>query len=189
MQTSFKKNQVRIGKLFGIPLTFDYSWFLVMMFMTWILAGSYFPSEYKGWSVIWYWIIGGTTSALFFASVLLHEMGHSIAARKFNYNVKQVKLFVFGGISEIQEEPRKPVEEFVISASGPAVTFLLSGLFYGLAFLTKGNEYLFALFHYLGLINLFLGIFNILPGFPLDGGRILRAIFGRAKKILTKQIQ
>lgn len=186
MKTSFKKNQVRVGKLFGIPLTFDYSWFLVLFFVTWILAESYFPSEYKDWSKVYYWLIGGITSILFFISVLLHEIGHSLVARKFNYKVKQVKLFIFGGISEIVEEPRNPKEEFLISVAGPVVTFLLAGLFYGLAALFKGNEYLYALFHYLGLINLFLGVFNILPGFPLDGGRILRAIIWARTKDFDK---
>ncbi|VAX24248.1 hypothetical protein MNBD_IGNAVI01-2623 [hydrothermal vent metagenome] len=186
MKTSFKKNQVRFGKLFGIPLTFDYSWFLVLFFVTWILAGSYFPSEYKNWSHVYYWLIGGITSILFFVSVLLHEIGHSLVAKKFNYKVKQVKLFIFGGISEIGEEPRNPKEEFLISVAGPVVTFLLAGLFYGLAAVTKGNEYLYALFHYLGLINLFLGFFNILPGFPLDGGRILRAIIWARTKDFDK---
>ncbi|NOX17815.1 MAG: site-2 protease family protein [Chlorobi bacterium] len=186
MKTSFKKNQVRFGKLFGIPLTVDYSWFLVLFFITWILAGSYFPTEYKGWSHFYYWAIGGITSILFFVSVLLHEIGHSVVAKRFDYNVKQIKLFIFGGISEIGEEPRNPKEEFLISVAGPVVTFLLAGFFYGLADLAKGNEYLYALFHYLGLINLFLGVFNILPGFPLDGGRILRAIIWARTKDFDK---
>ncbi len=186
MQTSFKKNQIRLGKLFGIPLTFDYSWFLILVFVAWILAGSYFPSEYKGWSEISYWLVGTITSLLFFVSVLLHEVGHSVVAKKYNYNVKQIKLFVFGGISEIQEEPRKPIEEFFIAAAGPVVTFVLAGLFYGAALLFKENIYLYALFHYLGLINLILGIFNIIPGFPLDGGRILRAIIWGRKKDFDK---
>ncbi len=186
MQSSFNKNQIRFGKLFGIPLTFDYSWFLILLFVTWILAGSYFPSEYKGWSTVLYWLVGTVTSLLFFVSVLLHEVGHSVVAQKYNYQVKQIKLFVFGGISEIQEEPRDPKEEFFIAVAGPTVTFLLAAIFYGLAFVVKGNIYLYALFHYLGLINLILGIFNIIPGFPLDGGRILRAIIWGRKKDFDK---
>ena len=186
MKSSFNKNQIRLGKLFGIPLTFDYSWFVILLFVSWILAGSYFPSEYKGWSTTLYWLVGTVTSLLFFISVLLHEVGHSVVAQKYNYQVKQIKLFVFGGISEIHEEPRAPKEEFFIAVAGPAVTFLLSAIFYGLAFVVKGNIYLYALFHYLGLINLILGIFNIIPGFPLDGGRILRAIIWGKKKDFDK---
>ncbi len=189
MKTSFNKNQIRMGSIYGIPLTFDFSWFLVLFFITWILAGSYFPNEYKGWSKIYYWAVGAATAFFFFLSVLLHEIGHSIAAKKYNYKVKKVKLFIFGGISEIPEEPKNPKEEFVISVAGPAVTFLLALIFYGLAFLTKNNVHLYALFHYLGLINLLLGIFNILPGFPLDGGRILRAIIWHKKKDFDKATQ
>ncbi len=176
MNSSFTKNQIRMGKVFDVPLTFDFSWFVILFFLTWILAGSYFPKQYKGWDAAWYWIVGGATSLLFFFSVLLHEIGHSYVARKYNYNVRQIKLFIFGGISEITQEPKKASEEFFIAAAGPIVTFILAGIFYGLAYLTKSNIYLFALFHYLGVINLILGIFNLIPGFPLDGGRIFRAI-------------
>ncbi len=182
MNTSFSKNQIRLGKIHEVPLTLDFSWFVVLFLMTWILSESYFPKEYKGWEPVWYWIVGGATSVLFFLSVLLHEVGHSFVAKKFNYNVRQIKLFVFGGISEITEEPKKASEEFLISAAGPLVTFLLAGFFYLLAYLTKANVYLFALFHYLGVINLILGIFNLIPGFPLDGGRIFRAIVWGVKK-------
>jgi len=186
MQTSFKKNQIRLGKIYGIPLTFDFSWFLIILFVTWILAVSYFPSEYKGWSEISYWIVGAVTSILFFVSVLLHEIGHSVVAKKYNYQVKQIKLFIFGGISEIREEPRNPSEEFFIAVAGPAITLLLAGIFYAAAFLFQSNIYLYALFHYLGLINLILGVFNIIPGFPLDGGRILRALIWKKKKDFDK---
>jgi len=189
MKTSFNKNQIRLGSIYGIPLTFDFSWFLIIVFLTWLLAVSYFPAEYKGWDKIYYWSIGGVTALFFFLSVLLHEVGHAVVAKKFNYKVKKVKLFIFGGISEITEEPKNPKEEFFISAAGPAVTFLLAFFFYGLAYLTKGNIYLYALFHYLGLINLILGIFNILPGFPLDGGRILRAIIWKRKNDFNKATQ
>jgi len=189
MKTSFNKNQISLGSIYGIPLTFDFSWFLILFFLTWILAASYFPSEYKGWEKVYYWSIGAVTSILFFVSVLLHEVGHAVVAKKYNHNVKKIKLFIFGGISEITEEPKNPKEELFISAAGPAVTFLLAIIFYGLAYLSKGNIYLYALFHYLGLINLILGIFNILPGFPLDGGRILRALIWQKKKDFNKATQ
>ncbi len=182
MNTSFSKNQVRVGKIYGIPLTFDFSWFVILFFLTWILSESYFPKEYKGWETAWYWIIGGTTSVLFFLSVLLHEIGHSIVAKKFNYNVRQIKLFVFGGISEISQEPKKASEEFLISVAGPVVTFVLAGIFYVLSYFSKSDVYLYALFHYLMVINLILGFFNLIPGFPLDGGRIFRAIVWGIKK-------
>jgi len=186
MNTSFSKNQIRIGRILGIPLTFDFSWFLVLLFLTWILADSYFPHQYKGWPSYWYWIIGAVTSLLFFASVMLHEIGHSYVAKKYNYKVRQIKLFIFGGISEITEEPKSATEEFWISAAGPIVTFVLAGIFYLLASVSKGNIYLFALFHYLSVINFLLGMFNLIPGFPLDGGRIFRAIVWKIKKDFQK---
>ena len=89
MKTSFNKNQIRIGGLFGIPLTFDFSWFLVVILITWMLAGSYFPNEYKGWSNYLYWLVGGVTAVLFFFSVLLHEVGHSLTAKYYKHKVKQ----------------------------------------------------------------------------------------------------
>ncbi len=176
METSIKKNQVRVGKFFGIPVTFDFSWFLIVIFLAWILAEGYFPKEYKGWTGIEYWGVGIVTSVFFFLSVLLHEFGHSIAAKKFNYDVKGIKLFIFGGVSEITVEPKSPKEEFLISIAGPVVSLLLGAIFYftATAFNDKGMVYAFA--HYLGWINIILGLFNLLPGFPLDGGRVFRAI-------------
>jgi len=182
MNTSFSKNQIRLGKIFGIPLTFDFSWFIVLFFLTWFLSENYFPHEYKSWSVFWYWFIGSSTSLLFFVSVLLHEAGHSYVAQKFKYNVKQIKLFVFGGISEITQEPTKASDEFWIAAAGPIVTLILAGIFYALAYFTQLNPYFHALFQYLGFINLILALFNLIPGFPLDGGRIFRAIIWGFKK-------
>ncbi len=186
MNTSFSKNQIRLGSIFGIPLTFDFSWFIVLFFLTWFLSESYFPAQYKHWQPGWYWFVGGATSLLFFISVLLHEAGHSFVAQKYNYKVKQIKLFIFGGISEITQEPKKALEEFWIAAAGPIVTFLLAGVFYGLSFLLKSSVYFYALFQYLGFINLILAIFNLIPGFPLDGGRILRAVIWAWKRDFTQ---
>lgn len=176
METSLKKNQIRVGNFFGIPVTFDFSWFLIVIVLAWILAVGYFPKEYKGWTEIQYWGVSIVTSVFFFLSVVLHEYGHSIVAKKYNYEVKGIKLFIFGGVSEIAVEPKNPKEEFLISIAGPVVSLLLGGIFYYAAtvFNDKGMIYAFA--HYLGWINIILGVFNLLPGFPLDGGRIFRAI-------------
>ncbi len=189
MKTSFNKNQIRLGSIAGIPLTFDYSWFLVLFLLTWLLSVSYFPSEYKNWDKSYYWISGAITSVLFFLSVILHEVGHSLMAKKFNYKVNKVKMFIFGGISEITEEPKQAKEEFLIAAAGPAVTFLLALLFYVLEHLTKNVIIIYAIVHYLFIVNLILGIFNILPGFPLDGGRILRAIIWKRNNDFEKATQ
>ncbi len=182
MNTSFSKNQIRLTKVFGIPLTLDFSWFIVLFFLTWFLSVGYFPREYKNWNPLYYWAVGGATAVLFFVSVLLHEIGHAYVTRKYHYKVKQIKLFIFGGITEIVSEPNKATEEFWIASAGPITTFLLSGIFYALAFITKPFIYFHALFHYLGFINFILAVFNLIPGFPLDGGRILRAIIWGWKK-------
>ncbi len=189
MKTSFNKNQIRLGSIAGIPLTFDYSWFLVLFLLTWLLSVSYFPSEYKNWDKSYYWISGAITSILFFLSVILHEVGHSLMAKKFDYKVKKVKMFIFGGISEITEEPKQAKEEFLIAAAGPAVTFLLALLFYIIEYFTKNVIIIYAIAHYLFIVNLILGIFNILPGFPLDGGRILRAIIWKRNNNFEKATQ
>jgi Zn-dependent protease len=182
MNTSVKKNQVRIASFFGVPITFDFSWFLVVIFLAWILAEGYFPKEYKGWDTFHYWLVSIVTSIFFFVSVLIHEFAHSIVAKKFNYNVKGIKLFIFGGVSEITTEPKSPKEEFWISAAGPIASILLGIIFYFTATAFPKNSYVFAFAHYLGWINIILGVFNLFPGFPLDGGRIFRSIIWKVKK-------
>jgi len=182
MNTSVKKNQVRIASFFGVPITFDFSWFLVVLFLAWILAEGYFPKEYKGWDTFHYWLVSIITSFFFFVSVLIHEFAHSIVAKKFSYNVKGIKLFIFGGVSEITTEPKSPKEEFWISAAGPIASLLLGVVFYFTATAFADNSYFFAFAHYLGWINIILGIFNLFPGFPLDGGRIFRAVIWWIKK-------
>ncbi len=182
MNTSVKKNQIRIASFFGVPITFDFSWFLVVIFLAWILAEGYFPKEYKGWQTSQYWLVSIITSIFFFVSVLLHEYAHSIVAKKFNYNVKGIKLFIFGGVSEITTDPKSPKEEFWISSAGPITSILLGVVFYFTATAFAKNSFVFAFAHYLGWINIILGVFNLLPGFPLDGGRIFRAIIWWVKK-------
>ncbi len=170
-----KKNHLRLGKILGIPIGIDYSWFLIFFLLTWVLATTYYPGEYKNWNQIEYWVAGSLTAVLLFGSVLLHELGHSVIAIKYKIKVKEINLFIFGGISEIAGEPPKASSEFWIAAAGPVVSFLLAGIF----FILEKNLHIFlltALFEYLAFINFILAIFNLIPGFPLDGGRVLRAI-------------
>ena len=171
-----KDKHIHVGKITGIPIYIDYSWFLVFIFLTWILAQGYLPNEFKNWSVITYWLIAIITSLFFFLSILLHELGHSILARKYKVQVKRITLFIFGGVAEISKEPPKSSAEFWIAVAGPFVSFLLAAIFYLLDKLSAGNNYLIASFRYLAYINFILAFFNLIPGFPLDGGRILRAI-------------
>ena len=181
-----KDKHISVGKLLGIPIYLDYSWFLILMLLTWILAESYFPMEFKNWDKIAYWLVALLTSIFFFLSILLHELGHSVIAKKFKLKVKRITLFVFGGVAEISKEPPKSIEEFWIAIAGPITSFLLAGIFYLLGIVFASNVYLVASFHYLALINFILAIFNLIPGFPLDGGRILRAIVWAITKNFKK---
>lgn len=161
----------------GIPLYIDVSWLLIFVWVTWSLAGGYFPERYPSWSSTTTWGIGALTSLLFFGSVLLHELGHSLVARLQGMPVESITLFIFGGAAQISDEPDTPLDEFVMAIAGPLVSLLLSG-FFALVYLLWGDKELpvAALSLFLGGINLSLGLFNLIPGFPLDGGRVLRAV-------------
>src|SRR5665213_2512076 len=165
---------------------------LVFGLMTWILATSYYPAEFKNWSVAEYWFMGAFTAVMLFVSVLLHELGHSIVAKRYGIPVPRITLFVFGGVSQIATEPTSAGAEFWIAAAGPAVSFVLALIFWELRPLLVSSGPLLAVVKYLALLNLVLGIFNLVPGFPLDGGRVFRSIlwgitkdFRRATAIAT----
>jgi Zn-dependent protease len=120
---------IPLGRILGIPIGLDYSWFLVFALVTWSLAGSYFPAQYPGWSTGLYWTIGLATSLLFFASVVLHELGHSVVALRNGIPVRRITLFIFGGVAQIGREPSSPGVEFRVAVAGPIVSFALAGLF------------------------------------------------------------
>jgi Zn-dependent protease len=170
------KQQIRLGRILGIPIGLDYSWFLIFALITWSLATSYFPLEFKGWPTIEYWTIGAVTSVLFFVSVLLHELGHSVIAMHYKIPVRSITLFIFGGIAQIASEPPSATAEFWIALAGPLVSFMLAGLFAAMQLVVTGLAPLLALARYLAYINGVLGLFNLIPAFPLDGGRVFRAI-------------
>jgi Zn-dependent protease len=170
------KSSFSLGRVFGIPLDVDYSWFLIFALVTWTLATGYFPSEFRNWPAAEYWIIGLVTAILFFLSVLLHELGHSLVALMYKIPVRSITLLIFGGVSEISKEPPNPLSDFWITITGPAVNLALAGIFTLLAPLASGVPPLLAVLKYLSYINLLLGLFNLVPGFPLDGGGILMSI-------------
>jgi Zn-dependent protease len=181
------KSQLRLGKLLGFPIAIDISWLLIFVLVTSSLAFSYFPQRHPDWSRALNVVMGVLTSVLFFVSVLLHELGHSLVARSFGTPVSKITLFIFGGVSEITEEPKTPKEELIMAAVGPLVSLALSAVFAILYLATRRvSEPLAALGLFLGGINLSLGLFNLIPGFPLDGGRVLRAILWGAGRDLTK---
>ena len=181
-----KDKHILIGRILDIPIYLDYSWFLVLALITWMLAADYFPVEFKNWSVLTYWVVGLVTSIFFFVSILLHELGHSVIAKNYKVKVKRITLFIFGGVAEITGEPPKSSAEFWIAIAGPITSFLLAGIFYLLGNAFSGNNYFIAFFSYLAYINLILAVFNLIPGFPLDGGRVLRAIVWGVTKNLKR---
>lgn len=173
------RHTIPIGRIFGISIDLDYSWFLIVGLLAWLLAVSYYPVEFRGWSTGEYWLMGVVTAVMLFVSVLIHEIGHSIVAKKYGIEVPRITLFIFGGVSQIASEPPSASAEFWIAAVGPVVSFALAALFWELEPLLTWSSPLYALAKYLALINLILGAFNLIPGFPLDGGRVLRAVVWR----------
>jgi len=165
-----------MGRVLGIPLELDYSWFLVFALLTWALAVGHYPAEFKGWPASLYWIMGAVTAVMLFVSVLLHELGHSVVARWSKIPVRRITLFIFGGASQIEAEAATAGADFRIAVAGPLVSFALAALFTVLQPAVADVSPLLALARYLAYINLVLALFNLIPGFPLDGGRGLRAL-------------
>ncbi|UCC62616.1 MAG: site-2 protease family protein [Anaerolineae bacterium] len=170
------RGSLTLGKIFGIPIKLHTSWFLVAALVTWSLAGGYFPREYPGWATTTYWIVGAATAVLFFAAVLLHELGHSIVALREKVPVRNITLFIFGGVAQIGSEPQTAGAEFRIAIAGPLTSLALAGLSSLLSLSVASSAVMAAPLAYLARINLGLALFNLIPGFPLDGGRVLRAV-------------
>lgn len=170
------RSTISLGRIFGIPIGVDFSWFLIFALLTWSLATSYFPAEFGNWPVAQYWIVGAATTILMFVSVLLHELGHSVVALRYKIPVRSITLFIFGGVAQIGAEPPSAIAEFWIAIAGPVVSFALAILFGLLQPIVGALAPLLALAKYLAYINGTLALFNLIPGFPLDGGRVFRAI-------------
>lgn len=170
------RHNLRLGSIFGIPVYLDYSWFLIFALLTWSFAVGYYPAQFKGWSPSLYWGLGAATAVALFGSVLLHELGHSVVALRYRIPVRSITLFLFGGVAQIGAEPPGAGAEFFVAIAGPAVSFALAALFALIAPAVRGAAPAYGLAHYLAFINLWLGIFNLIPGYPLDGGRVFRAV-------------
>ena len=172
------KSSLRLGKVFGIPIGVNYTWFIIFAMVTYSLATAYFPSRYSDWNTATVWGVGLLTSLLFFGSVLIHELAHSIVALAWGIPVKSITLFIFGGVANIGREPERPLAEFLIAIAGP-ISSLLLAMFFGGLWLggqVGGFAPLAGLGLYLAGINLTLALFNMVPGFPLDGGRVFRSV-------------
>ncbi len=176
------RHTIPIGRVLGIPIDLDYSWFLIAALITWLLAVNYYPVEFKGGTSVEYWLMGAVTAVLFFASIVVHELAHSLVAIRYKVPVHRITLFIFGGVSQIAGEPPSASAEFLIAVVGPLTSFALAALFYFLEPLLVNITPALAVAKYLALINGVLGLFNLIPGFPLDGGRVFRAIVWGANK-------
>lgn len=188
------RGSIRVATLFGIPITINYSWLVIFILLTWALAFFYFPVTYPQLSRVTQIIMGVVTSFLFFGSVVFHELLHSIVARHYGLPIEAINLWIFGGVSELAEEPRTPAIEFWMSIAGPLSSFFLAGAFALVTYLSSlaRAPAIVGVSFYLAFINAFLGVFNLLPGFPLDGGRVLRSAvwyytgdYRRATRIAT----
>jgi Zn-dependent protease len=163
----------KIGTIMGIPIRVHFTWFIVFGLITWSLSTFYFPEAAPDLPAVSYWIKGALAALLLFASVAFHELAHSIVARKYKLSIESITLFIFGGLAQIKGESPHPKAEIRIAIAGPLSSFLLSALFYLLYMNTVGGAR--ALFSYLAQVNFIIGAFNLIPGFPMDGGRVLRA--------------
>jgi Zn-dependent protease/CBS domain-containing protein len=183
------KGSFKIGKIKGILIEVNASWFVIFALVTYSLAAGYFPLYYPDFDSTTRWVSSSAIALLFFVSVLLHELSHSLVSIKLGMPVKRITLFIFGGVAQIEKEPDEPMKELKMAIAGPAMSIFLYGLFFLLsAALRSVGAPLAAVvsFEYLSNINLTLAIFNLVPAFPLDGGRVLRAIIWRFSGNLQK---
>ena len=186
------RGQISLGKVFGIPLRLHYTWFIVFALVTYSLVRYAVAQTYPVEQGI---ILGIFTSALFFASIITHELAHSIVAIRNNIPVREITLFVFGGVSQITREASSSRAESTVAAVGPLTSLGLAGAFYGVYLILATVQQTLAayLMQWLALINMLLAVFNLIPAFPLDGGRILRAVlwhrmgdYSRATRIAAR---
>jgi Zn-dependent protease/CBS domain-containing protein len=172
------RTNIRLFKAFGIPIELNITWFIVFALVAWSLVSLYFPTNYPGYSVTAHWVMGILAALLLFTSVVLHELGHSYVAKTHGVPIRRITLFLFGGVSQLTKESADPATEIKIAAAGPGVSFVLMAVFGAFYFLAERAPALVAaapVLKYLAYVNGMLGAFNLIPGFPLDGGRLLRA--------------
>jgi len=173
------KSSFVIGRIKGIQIEIDFSWFFIFALVTYSLVTGYFPYYYPNLGTTEKWVLGSIISLMLFVSVLLHELSHSLVSVKLGIPVKKITLFIFGGVAQIEKEPDTPVNEIKIALAGPAMSIFLFVLFmlfvYALDYF-KAAEVFIIPFVYLSNVNLILALFNLLPAFPLDGGRVVRAL-------------
>jgi len=168
---------IRLGRVRGIVIGVHYTWLIVFGLLTYSLAVGFFPSLNDGWSTTRYWLAGALATILLFASVLAHELGHALVAQSRGIPVRAITLFIFGGVAQLSQESETAGDEFRIAIAGPAVSLVVGLGSLALWWLIRGvDSFAAAILFYLGVANVILVVFNLIPGFPLDGGRVFRAI-------------
>jgi Zn-dependent protease/predicted transcriptional regulator len=170
--------RIRLFKFLGFEVRLDFSWFILAILITWSLAKGFFPHYFKDLSSATLWWMGVAGTLGLFISIVLHELSHSLVARRFGIPMEGITLFIFGGVAEMNDEPQSPKAEFLMAVVGPLASILIALLSYQIYILGKKFGWpvpVNGIFMYLGIINMVLAIFNLLPGFPLDGGRMLRS--------------
>jgi Zn-dependent protease/predicted transcriptional regulator len=170
---------VTLFRILGFAVKIDWSWLILGALIVWSLATGWFPYQYKGLARNDYWIMGVFGAVGLFLSIVFHELWHSLVARRFGLNMAGITLFLFGGVSEMTDEPPSPKAEFFLAVAGPASSVVLAAIFIAAGLLVRAGGPVTptsAILGYLGYLNLVLAVFNLIPAYPLDGGRVLRAV-------------
>ncbi len=178
---------ISLFRILGFEIKVDLSWLFLALLVSWSLAVGFFPAQYPGLSAVMYWLMGIEGAIGLFISIALHELGHSVVARRFGIQIKDITLFIFGGVANMEGEPKKPSHEFYMAVAGPITSGILALVFFALNITARsafGSVPLLEVMGYLAWMNSILALFNMVPAFPLDGGRVLRAILWDWKKDL-----
>jgi len=174
---------VTLFRMFGFAVRVDSSWLVIAVLITWSLAVGFFPHIYPGLTSAEYWLMGVSGAILLFVSIIVHELAHSVVARKHGLPMKGITLFIFGGVAEMDQEPPSAKAEFLMAIAGPLTSIVVGAIFYIIAAVTRSSWPVVAVgvFAYLAWINWILAAFNMVPAFPLDGGRVLRSLLWQWK--------
>lgn len=180
-------HSITLFKIFGFEIKVDLSWLILAALITWSLAGGLFPEYYKNLPQSSYWWMGVAGALGLFLSIVIHELTHSLVARQYGVVMKSITLFIFGGVAQMEDDPPAPAAEFWMAVVGPIASAVVSGLMFLVVWWGQTHGWpvtVIGVFSYLAWLNLVLAVFNLVPAFPLDGGRILRSILWRWKKDL-----
>ena len=180
---------ITLFKMFGFSVRVDLSWIVILVLVVWSLSAGVFPQEYEGLHWAAYLGMGFAAAMGLFASIVFHELCHSLVARRYGLPMEGITLFLFGGVAEMGDEPESPKAEFMMAVAGPISSMVLAAVFLALWYLGSGlgwPEAVVGVLRWIGIINAVLAVFNLIPGFPLDGGRVLRSILWHFKQDLRK---